>query len=148
MTSAAAEEHVVHADQGAAPTLSLGRPSDQALADSIAETAAERARRRPDVDVSVEVTPEHAVTALLNEGRKAQALITGKRGRGGLTGLLLGSVSLAVAARAPCPVIVVRGDRAGIEGVHGRNLVWIGEPERGWAAVRFAFHEAGPAARS
>ncbi|MFE7329673.1 universal stress protein [Streptomyces sp. NPDC057565] len=44
------------------------------------------------------------------EGRNAQAQITGERGRGGLTGLLLGSVSLAVAARATCSVIVVRGD--------------------------------------
>ncbi|MFE7039909.1 universal stress protein [Streptomyces atratus] len=130
--------------EGAAPTLSRGRPAEQALADSIVEIAAERARRRhPDVDVSVEVTPEDAVIALLYEGRNAQALIIGERGRGGLTGLLLGSVSLAVAARAPCPVIVVRGDRAGIEGAHGRILVCIGEPDRGGAAVRFAFHEAG-----
>ncbi|MFB7549937.1 universal stress protein [Streptomyces sp. NPDC056154] len=130
--------------EGAAPTLGLGRPSDRARADSIAETAAERARRRcPDVDVSVEVMPEDAVTALLNEGRNAQALITGERGRRGLTGLLLGSVSRVVAARAPCPVIVVRGDRAGIEGVHGRILVCVGEPERDGAAIRFAFHEAG-----
>ncbi|MFJ2915707.1 universal stress protein [Streptomyces sp. NPDC087228] len=130
--------------EGAALALSLGRPSEQALSDSIVGTAAERARRRhPDVDVSVEVTPEDAVIALLYEGRNAQALITGARGRGGLTGLLLGSVSLAVAARAPCPVIVVRGDRAGIEGVHGRILVCVGEPERGAAAVRFAFQEAG-----
>ncbi|WP_405691584.1 universal stress protein [Streptomyces sp. NBC_00057] len=130
--------------EGAAPALSLGRPSEQALADSIAETAAERARRRhPDVDVSVEVTPEDAVIALLHEGHNAEALITGARGRGGLTGLLLGSVSLAVAARAPCPVIVVRGDKAGIEGTHGRILVGVGESEGGEAAVRFAFREAG-----
>ncbi|MER5846390.1 universal stress protein [Streptomyces sp. NPDC002012] len=130
--------------EGAAPALSPGRPSEQALADSIVETAAERARRRhPDVDVSVEVTPEEAVIALLHEGRNAEALIIGERGRGGLTGLLLGSVSLAVAARAPCPVVVVRGDRAGVAGAHGRILVCIGEPDRGGAAVRFAFHEAG-----
>ncbi|MFJ1549144.1 universal stress protein [Streptomyces sp. NPDC088246] len=130
--------------EGAAPALGLGRPAEQALADSIVETAAERARRRhPDVDVSVEVTPEDAVIALLYEGRNAEALIIGERGRGGLTGLLLGSVSLSVAARVPCPVIVVRGDRAGIEGAHGRILVCIGEPDRGGAAVRFAFHEAG-----
>ncbi|MFE9491074.1 universal stress protein [Streptomyces sp. NPDC006641] len=130
--------------EGAALALSLGRPSEQALADSILETAAERARQRhPDVDVSGEAMPEDAVIALLHEGRNAQALIIGARGRGGLTGLLLGSVGLAVAARAPCPVIVVRGDRAGIEGVHGRILVAVGEPERGEAAVRFAFQEAG-----
>ncbi|WP_405722033.1 universal stress protein [Streptomyces sp. NBC_00046] len=129
--------------EGAALALTLGRPSEQALAGLIVETAAERARRRhPDVDVAAEVTPEDAVIALLHEGRHAEALITGERGRGGLTGLLLGSVSLAVAARAPCPVIVVRGDRAGIEGGHGRILLGIGESGEAPAAVRFAFREA------
>ncbi|MGW2183440.1 universal stress protein [Streptomyces sp. NPDC001732] len=130
--------------EGAALALGLGRPSDRALADRIVETAAERVRRRrPDVDVSAEAKPEDAVIALLHEGRNAEALITGDRGRGGLAGLLLGSVGLAVAARAPCPVIVVRGDRAGIEGMHGRILVGVGDPEGGPAAVRFAFREAG-----
>ncbi|MFF1650664.1 universal stress protein [Streptomyces sp. NPDC058240] len=52
---------------------------------------------------------EDAGIALLHEARHAEALITGERGRGGLTGLLLGSVGLAAAARAPCPVTVVRG---------------------------------------
>lgn len=130
--------------EGAALALTLGRPSERALADRIVETTAERVRRRhPEVDVSAKVTPEDAVIALLHEGRNAEALITGERGRGGLTGLLLGSVSLAVAARAPCPVIVVRGDRAGTEGGHGRILLGVGEPEGGSAAVRFAFREAG-----
>ncbi|MEU2133515.1 universal stress protein [Streptomyces sp. NPDC018352] len=130
--------------EGAALALTLGRPSEQVLAGHILEFAAERARcRRPDVDVAAEVTPEDAVIALLREGRHAEALITGERGRGALTGLLLGSVSLALAARAPCPVVVVRGDRAGIEGGHGRILLGVGDPEQGPAAVRFAFREAG-----
>ncbi|MER6102955.1 universal stress protein [Streptomyces sp. NPDC001832] len=129
--------------EGAAPARSLGRPSERAFAESIVETAAERARRRhPDVDVTAEVLPGDAVTALLREGYNAGALITGERGRGGVTGLLLGSVSLAVAAAHPCPVIVVRGDKAGIEGTHGRILVGVKEPEGGSAAIRFAFREA------
>ncbi|MGY3061679.1 nucleotide-binding universal stress UspA family protein [Streptomyces sp. TE3672] len=130
--------------EGAALALSLGRPPERALADCIVDTAAERVRRRhPGVDISAEATPEDAVIALLHEGHNAEALITGDRGRGGFTGLLLGSVGLAVAARAPCPVIVVRGDKAGIEGGHGRILLGVGEPESGSAAVRFAFREAG-----
>ncbi|MFF8913961.1 universal stress protein [Streptomyces sp. NPDC015032] len=128
---------------GAAPALSLGRPSERALAESIVETAAERARRRhPAVDVTAQVLPGDAVTALLREGHNAGALITGERGRGGVTGLLLGSVSLAVAASHPCPVIVVRGDRAGIEGTHGRILVGVEEPEGESVVIRFAFREA------
>ncbi|MFE7110428.1 universal stress protein [Streptomyces sp. NPDC057575] len=130
--------------EGAALALALGRPSERELAGRVAGSAAERVhRRRPEVDVSAEVTPGDAVIALLREGRHAEALITGERGRGGPAGLLLGSVSLAVAARAPCPVVVVRGDRPGIEGGHGRILLGVGDPGQGPAAVRFAFREAG-----
>lgn len=37
-----------------------------------------------------------------------------------LAGLLLGSVGLAVAGQARCPVIVARGDKAGLAGTHER----------------------------
>ena len=41
--------------------------------------------------------------ALLREGRTASALVMGSRGRSGIAELLLGSVSLSVAARGYCP---------------------------------------------
>ncbi|WP_438295135.1 universal stress protein [Streptomyces sp. HUAS TT7] len=40
-------------------------------------------------------------------GAEARMLVMGSRGRGGFASLLLGSNSLAVATRAPCPVVVV-----------------------------------------
>ncbi|MGI5193240.1 universal stress protein [Streptomyces sp. CA-288835] len=129
--------------EGAIPSSSADRPSEQVPADAILVSATERARRRnPEVKVSTEVVPEEAASALLHEGRNASALVTGTRGRGELTGLLLGSVSLAVAARADCPVIVVRGDKAGLAGIHERILLGAGEPTTGGEAVRFAFREA------
>ncbi|WP_327426459.1 universal stress protein [Streptomyces sp. NBC_01236] len=119
------------------------RPSEQVMAENIVGSAAERARRRnPDVKVSAELLPEEAVSALLREGGNATALVTGSRGRGELKGLLLGSVGLGVAARAQCPVIVVRGDKAGLEGTHERILLGAGDPSTGVEAVRFAFREA------
>jgi nucleotide-binding universal stress UspA family protein len=94
------------------------------------------------VKVSAETLPEDAVSALVREGRNATALVTGSRGRGELKGLLLGSVGLGVAARAHCPVIVVRGDKAGLEGAHERILLGAGDPSAGVEATRFAFREA------
>ncbi|MDQ1051001.1 nucleotide-binding universal stress UspA family protein [Streptomyces sp. V4I2] len=76
----------------------------------ITEGAARRAQaRHPDLKVSADVLPEEPEYALVREGRHAGALVLGTRGRSGITELLLGSVSLTVAAHAPCPVIVLRG---------------------------------------
>jgi nucleotide-binding universal stress UspA family protein len=129
--------------EGVAPSVGPHRPTGQVTADHIVASAAERAgRRNPDVKVSTDVVLAEAADALLHEGNNATALITGSRGRGELKGLLLGSVGLAVAARAHCPVIVVRGDRAGLAGTHERILLGAGGPESSGEAVRFAFHEA------
>ncbi|MFF3794704.1 universal stress protein [Streptomyces sp. NPDC001981] len=127
----------------AASLQSLERPSEQVLADSIVTDAAARAEvRNPEVTVTAEVLAQDTVTALLDEGHRATMLVTGSRGRGQLKELLLGSVSLAVAARAHCPVVVVRGDAAGTVGAHGRILLGVADPARGTAAVAFAFREA------
>ncbi|MFF3906378.1 universal stress protein [Streptomyces sp. NPDC001848] len=129
--------------EGVVPSSGRGRPSEQVLAENIVRAAAVRARRRnPEVKVSGDVLPEDPVSALLREGNNAFALVTGSRGRGELKGLLLGSVSLAVAARAHCPVIVVRGDTAGLTGAHDRVLLGAGDPKMTDEALRFACREA------
>ncbi|MET8859658.1 universal stress protein [Streptomyces sp. NPDC004579] len=139
---------VVHASaweryEAALPALSRERSSGQVLAEHIVASAAERVHRHnPDLDVSTEVTPAEAVSALLAEARNATALITGSRGRGELKGTLLGSVGLSVAARADCPVIVVRGDKAALAGSHGRIMLGVGDPAMCREAARFAFREA------
>ncbi|MFD4510193.1 universal stress protein [Streptomyces sp. NPDC058457] len=125
------------------PSEGTERPSERVLAEHIVASAVERAAQRcPDVKVTADILPDDAAYALLREGDLAHALVTGSRGRGELTGLLLGSVGLAVAAKAHCPVIVVRGDRTGLAGGHERILLGAGEPGTAHEAVRFAFREA------
>ncbi|MGW0293624.1 universal stress protein [Streptomyces tuirus] len=128
--------------EGLTPSIGPDRPAGQERADHVVASAAERAERRdPGVKVSTDVVPADATDALLTEGDNATALITGSRGHGELRGLLLGSVGLAVAARAHCPVIVVRGDKAGLAGAHQRILLGAGSPATGGEAARFAFRE-------
>ncbi|MFF3942921.1 universal stress protein [Streptomyces phaeofaciens] len=123
----------------------LGKPSELVTAEDIVRTAAQRARlRRPDVAVSTDVLPEEPEYALVHEGHTASALVLGTRGRSGFVEMLLGSVSLTVAAHADCPVIVLRGshDNQIRAGVRGRIVVGIGEKAADSAALRFAVEEA------
>lgn len=53
------------------------------------------------------VVCDTAARALLDMAKGADLLVVGSRGRGGFTGLLLGSVSQQVVTHAPCPVVVV-----------------------------------------
>jgi len=131
--------------EGAALAKDLGRPDEQVMAEDIVEAAARRAHRRQvDVKISTDVLPEEPEYALVREGRSARALVLGTRGRGSVTELLLGSVSLTVAARADCPVIVLRGshDNRAKPGMRGRIVVGVGEEPEPSAAVRFAIQEA------
>lgn len=84
-----------------------------ALAAEESEVLAERlagwSAKYPDVVVERVVRRERPARALLEHAEVAQLVVVGSRGRGELTGLVLGSVSHALVQRAPCPVAVVRG---------------------------------------
>jgi nucleotide-binding universal stress UspA family protein len=75
---------------------------------SLAEYLAGWQERYPDVTVNRLVVPDHAGRALIEESKSAQLVLVGSHGRGGLTGMLLGSVSNAVVHAAHATVIVAR----------------------------------------
>ncbi|MFF6994305.1 universal stress protein [Streptomyces sp. NPDC008313] len=127
----------------ARPAFRTDRPAGEVMAQNIVASCAERARLRdPQVKVSADVVAADAVPTLLRAGSEAFALVTGVRGRGEVTGLLLGSVSLTVAARAMCPVVVVRGEERVLRGSVGRVVVGVGDATGVSAALDDALREA------
>ncbi|MBZ4019641.1 universal stress protein [Streptomyces purpurogeneiscleroticus] len=103
------------------------------------DAAVDRARSRaPDTPVTPVLTTEAAARALLRQGRNASLTVLGTRGYGGFAGLLLGSVSLRVAAHCVTPLMVVRREP---EPPH-RTIVLGLASEADTEALRFAFDEA------
>jgi nucleotide-binding universal stress UspA family protein len=89
------EEHMEAADDAA----------ESAVAAAVAEA------RRVAAKIRVHGKPRLGipVLTLIRAGDRAGMLVVGSRGGGGFASLLAGSVSVAVATRATCPIAVVRG---------------------------------------
>ncbi|MDX3189732.1 universal stress protein [Streptomyces sp. MN03-5084-2B] len=85
-------------------------PAEIAAAErgKLAEQVAGWQRKYPDLAIELEVVRGRPVRTLLERGEDAQLIVVGSRGRGGFTGMLLGSTSQALIAHSPCPVAVVR----------------------------------------
>jgi nucleotide-binding universal stress UspA family protein len=101
-----------------------------------AQTAAEAAE---GVEISELVVNGFPVPLLVAESRRAGLLVIGDRGLGGFTSLLVGSVAIGLAARAECPVVVVRGGRSSDA---GPVVVGIDGSPISEAALAFAFDAA------
>jgi len=81
----------------------------ESLSSSILRRAKERAQRIGDFPCKLDVAWGDAAEAIIQAIRREQvdAIVIGRRGRGRLAGMLLGSVSQKVASLAPSIVIVV-----------------------------------------
>lgn len=74
----------------------------------LAERLAGWQEKYPDVRVQRVVGRDRPARCLIEHAAGARLLVMGSRGRGGLTGLLLGSTSQALVYHAPCPLLVAR----------------------------------------
>jgi nucleotide-binding universal stress UspA family protein len=74
------------------------------------DTAERRARDKRVMNVSKETAMGDPASAIVETARdkRCDLIVLGSRGRGRLSGLLLGSVSQKVVTHAPCAVLVVR----------------------------------------
>ncbi len=76
----------------------------------LAERTAGWAAKYPDVPVRQVLAEGRAVPTLLGYAEQAQLVVVGSHGRGGFTGMLLGSTGQSLIIHSPAPVVVVRPD--------------------------------------
>ncbi|WP_282203376.1 universal stress protein [Kitasatospora fiedleri] len=135
--------HLVHAVNTG--TVTLSPRTGTTVTDLILREAAELleavratlAAAHPGLRITGDVVPREAGDAVLTAAEHASLAVLGTRGHGGFASLLLGSVSLRVAAHATCPVTVVRA--AG----HSDGPVLVAlHDERDTAALRFGCETA------
>jgi len=108
----------------------------------VARAARIAADVRPEVEATTQVAIGAPIEVLGSEARRAQLLVLGDRGLGGLTGLLLGSVAVGLAAHGACPVVIVRGERGGAGNEDRPVVVGIDDSSLSEAAMAFAFDAA------
>jgi nucleotide-binding universal stress UspA family protein len=108
----------------------------------VARAARIAADVRPEVETTTQVAIGAPIEVLGSEARRAQLLVLGDRGLGGLAGLLLGSVSVGLAAHGACPVVIVRGERGAAGNEESPVVVGIDDSSISEAALAFAFDAA------
>lgn len=77
----------------------------------VRDAVAEVGGAEPGCAVESEVVNGHPPRELIEASADADLLVLGHRGRGGVVGMLIGSVVLQCVQHARCPVVVVRPDR-------------------------------------
>lgn len=112
-------------------------------ATALVEAAATAAREATGLaDVTAAVIDDHPVDGLLALSSTAAFLVTGRRGAGGLPGLLLGSTAGALVQHAECPVIALPDEAARQPGAHLPVVVGVAGHAGDDEVLAFAVAEA------
>lgn len=97
----------------------------------------------PDIKIGHTIAEGSPIDMLLEMSKSVTMIVMGSRGLGGLSGMVMGSVSAAVVSHASCPVVVVREDNNVDEAnKYGPVVVGVDGSEVSQKATEFAFAEA------
>ncbi|WKD58332.1 Universal stress protein [Corynebacterium capitovis DSM 44611] len=97
----------------------------------------------PDIEIGHVIAEGSPIDMLLELSKGAAMIVMGSRGLGGLSGMVLGSVSGAVVSHASCPVVVIREDsNVTDENKYGPVVVGVDGSEVSRRATEVAFEEA------
>ena len=134
--------HALHLPTGAALPLEppeFAEHAREAGHKLLARTVGDIRAEFPGLEVATELSDLSAARTLSTLSLESALVVTGTRGHGGFTGMLLGSVSHKLAVHAHSPLVVVRGDQP--ENLLDEVVLGVdaGQPE---AAIRYAFAAA------
>ena len=110
--------------------------------DQVSAAAHAAAAAAPGLGIEQQVQTGYPISVLEAESRRAALLVLGNRGLGGVAGLLVGSVAIALAAQAGCPVVVVRDPEPGPALEALPVVVGVDSAANSGAAIGFAFDVA------
>lgn len=97
----------------------------------------------PNITIGHVITEGSPIDMLLEMSENVTMIVMGSRGLGGLSGMVMGSVSAAVVSHAHCPVVVVRGDNPVTEeNKYGPVVVGVDGSGVSQKAIEYAFTEA------
>jgi nucleotide-binding universal stress UspA family protein len=109
----------------------------------VAAAAAVAEQDSHGIEVEQQVVVGFPIGVLGAEARHAQLVVVGDRGLNRVEGLLVGSVAVALAAHAACPVVVVRGtERGPSEAASLPVVVGVDGSPTSEAAIAFAYEAA------
>jgi nucleotide-binding universal stress UspA family protein len=143
--------HIVHCLTGPLmryPFVSSGTEPPDGGFEGAAERVLTDALKRvesaaPGISATTELVLEAPASALLRQAHDAELLVVGSGGSRSHAGFPTESVGLAVAAQAPCPVVVVHPNTGGdLKPLAGRIVVGVSRLHPSAPAIRFAFESA------
>ena len=97
----------------------------------------------PELKIGHTVAEGSPIDMLLEMSQDVTMIVMGSRGMGGLSGMVMGSVSASVVSHAACPVVVVRENNNVTEmNKYGPVVVGVDGSEVSQKATAYAFKEA------